>query len=145
MDRKNEMVREEDERYAELCELLGKLSHDDMERPGLTSDWTAKDLLGHLASWWAEAASELDRMRFGTFRLERRDLDEVNRRFFEANRDLDLNTVRAELAASRNRALDALWRLPELSPEAEEWFRESGALHYEEHLSDLRKFVEHES
>jgi hypothetical protein len=81
-------------------------------------------------------------MRFGTFRLERRDIDEVNRRFYEANRDLDLHTVRAELAASRNRALDALWRLSEVSPQAEEWFRESGELHYGEHMKDLSRFVE---
>ena len=89
-----------------------------------------------------EAASQLERMRFGTFRLERRDIDEINRRFYEANRDLDLHTVRAELAASRNRAFDALSRLPELNPQAEEWFRESGALHYGEHMKDLRRFVE---
>ena len=59
-----------------------------------------------------------------------------------ANRDLDLPTVRAELAASRTKGLDALWRLPELTPQAEEWFRESGALHYREHVPDLERFVD---
>jgi DinB superfamily len=141
-DRRSELFREEDEAWAELCGLLEKVPPADMERPGLNGEWSAKDLLGHLASWWAEAASQLERMRFGTFRLERRDIDEVNRRFYEANHDLDLHTVRAELAASRNRAFDALSRLPELNPQAEEWFRESGALHYGEHMKDLRRFVE---
>ena len=82
------------------------------------------------------------RMRFGTFRLERLDIDQINRRFFEANRDVDLNTIWAELHASRNKALEALWRVPEVTPQVEEWFAESGSLHYREHLPDLGRFVE---
>src|SRR2546421_6756533 len=141
-DRRSELFREEDVAWAELCGLLEKIPPGAMERPGLNGDWSPKDLLGHLASWWAEAASQLERMRFGTFRLERRDIDEVNRRFYEANRDLDLHTVRAELAAARNRAFDALSRLPELNPQAAVWVRESGALHYRAPIKDRRRFVE---
>src|SRR2546426_693517 len=125
-DRRSELIREEDVAWAELSGLLEKTPPADMGPPGLKGGWSPKDPLGHLASGWAEAASHLERMRFGTSRLERRDIDEINRRFYEANHDLDLHTVRAELAASRNRAFDALSRLPELNPQAEEWFRESG-------------------
>jgi hypothetical protein len=141
-DRKSELMREEDQGWSELRTALQTLKPEQMIKPGLTEDWSVKDLVGHLASWWAEANAELERMRFGTFRLERLDIDEINRRFYEANRDLDLETVLAEFFASRNRALDALWRLPELTAQAEEWFRESGAQHYREHLSDFRRFVE---
>jgi Protein of unknown function (DUF1706) len=141
-EHKGELIREEDQAWAELCGVLGSLSDDDLLRSGFTEEWTPKDMLAHLASWWAEAASELERMRFGTFRLERMDIDAINLRFHEANRDLDLHTVRAELAAARTKALDALWRLPEVTPQAEEWFRESGPLHYGEHLPDLRRFAE---
>jgi hypothetical protein len=31
--------------------------------------------------------------------------------------------------------------LPKVTPEAEEWFRESGPEHYQEHLDDLRAWV----
>ena len=55
---------------------------------------------------------------------------------------LDGIPLAVELAAARTKALDALWRLPEVTPEAEEWFRESGPLHYGEHAPDLRRFVE---
>src|SRR5256885_16329838 len=96
-DRRSELIREEDVAWAELCGLLEKVPPADMERPGLNGDWPPKDLLGHLASWWAEAASQLERMRFGTFRLERRDIDEANRRFYQANRDPELTTAPAEL------------------------------------------------
>src|SRR5438874_6304159 len=141
-DRRSELMREEDAAWADLDPLLHSLAPEQMTTPGVVGEWSVKDVMAHLASWWAEANAELERMRFGTFRLERRDIDEVNRRFYEANRDLDLGTVHAELYASRNKALEALWRLPELSPPAEEWFEESGPLHYAEHLPDLGRFVE---
>jgi hypothetical protein len=140
-DRKSELIREEDQAWSEVHELLDRLTPEQMTRPGLTPEWSVKDLKAHLASWWAEAKFELERMRFGTFRLERMDIDAVNRRFYEANRDLDLTTVRAELHAARNKALEALWNLDEVTPHAEEWFMESGPLHYREHLPDLERFV----
>jgi Mycothiol maleylpyruvate isomerase N-terminal domain len=140
-DRKTELIREEDQAWSELHALLGRLTPEQMTRPGLTPDWSVKDLKGHLASWWAEAKLELERMRFGTFRLERVDLDTINRQFYEANRDLDLAIIRAELHAARNKALEALWNLDEVTPHAEEWFLESGPLHYREHLPDLEGFV----
>ena len=31
--------------------------------------------------------------------------------------------------------------LPEVTPDAEEWFRESGPEHYQEHLPRLREWV----
>jgi hypothetical protein len=135
-------MREEDDGWGELRALVGGLESQHMTRIGtVTEEWSVKDLLAHLASWWAECNAELERMRFGTYRLERRDIDEINRRFYEANRDLDLDTVNVELHAARNMALDALWRLDELTPHAEEWFSESGALHYREHFPDLERFV----
>src|SRR5437588_6376493 len=134
-------MREEDAGWAEVRALVDPLTPEQRTRPGVTPEWSVKDVLAHLASWWAEANAELERMRFGTFRLERLDIDEINRRFSEANRDLDLETVNAELHAARNKALEALWHLDELTPRAEEWFSESGPLHYREHLPDLERFV----
>src|SRR5437763_15266613 len=114
-------MREEDDGWGELRALVGGLERQHMTRIGtVTEEWSVKDLMAHLASWWAEANAELERMRFGTFRLERRDIDEINRRFYEANLDLDLATVNAELHASRNKALEAIWKLDELTPHAEE-------------------------
>jgi hypothetical protein len=140
-DRRSELLRQEDEGWARVRALIDPLTPDQRTRPGVTPTWSVKDLMAHLASWWAEANAELERMRFGTYRLERRDIDEVNQRFYEANRDVDLETVTAELYAARNKALDALWKLPELTPHAEEWFAESGPLHYGEHIPDLERFV----
>lgn len=68
MDRRNELLREEAEGWAELSELLARLDPRQMEQQGLTEDWTAKDLLAHLGAWLREASEELDRMiHLGTY------------------------------------------------------------------------------
>ncbi|MFN2544056.1 MAG: DinB family protein [Actinomycetota bacterium] len=141
-DRKMELIRAEDEGWAQLCSILEGLSPSALETTRVTDDWTAKDMLGHLACWWAEAACVLERIRMGTHEPEKLDLDQMNARFFDAMRDVDLHTIRAELAASRNRALEELGRLEGLPPAAHEWFYETGPCHYDEHLRDLRRAVE---
>jgi hypothetical protein len=53
---------------------------------------------------------------------------------------MDLKTVKAEFAASRTRMVVEFGTLPEVTPAAVEWFEESGPLHYQEHLVDLRRW-----
>jgi hypothetical protein len=141
-DHRTEMIMAEDRGWNELCDLVERLDPHRLDQPGYSDEWSVKDLLGHLAAWWAEAAHALERIRMGTYTSEKLDIDGMNRRFFEAFRDTDADTVRAELWASRNRALEELWRLPEITKDADEWFMESGAEHYQEHLPELRRFVE---
>jgi len=69
------------------------------------------------------------------------DVDELNRYFYEANHDLPLSVVRAEMFSSRNRMLREWSLLPEITPKAEEWFVESGPEHYAEHSERLREWV----
>ncbi len=128
----------------ELRSLLDALSPQQVLEPGLTSEgWSIKDLLFHLGAWWAKAFNMLERVRAGTYdgKGEDASVDELNARFLEEGRRLDLATVKAELYAARNQALLGFGALPEVSPEAEEWFRESGPEHYNEHLDDLRAWV----
>jgi hypothetical protein len=114
-----------------------------MERPGLTDDgWTAKDLVFHVGAWLAECGLQLERIRMGTYTDPDQDTDELNRRFVEISRTMDLDTVFAELHAARNRALQAFGELPEVTPDAWEWFEESGPLHYEEHRKELEAWAD---
>ena len=66
----------------------------------------------------------------------------MNKAFYEANRDLPLSVVRAELWSARTRMLSEFNAPPEVTPLAEEWFMESGPKHYEEHLPRLREWAE---
>ncbi|MFL5799036.1 MAG: hypothetical protein ACJ77A_14045 [Actinomycetota bacterium] len=141
-DRRYELVREEDARWSELCDAIRAVPPDRLLQPGVTENWTGKDLLAHLGCWMAEAAGMLERIRLGTYESRRIDLDALNARFYDACRDLSLSDVRAEMEAARTRMFQEWGALPEVTPEAEEWFVESGPAHIAEHLPRLRSFLD---
>ena len=70
------------------------------------------------------------------------DTDGLNPRYLEEGRGQDLATVRAELAAcAQPRDGGVGGDRPSFPRRPQEWFEESGALHYHEHLADLRAFA----
>jgi hypothetical protein len=77
----------------------------------------------------------------GTYTPRRVDVDVFNKQFYQANKDLPLSVVRAECWSARNRMLEEWNALPELIPDAEEWFVESGPNHYAEHVERLRAWA----
>jgi hypothetical protein len=95
----------------------------------------------HVGAWLAEAARQLERIRAGTYVAEGDRVEERNRAWFALSQTLDVPTVRAELESSRLIAHEALAALNEVTPEAREWFEESAALHYAEHLPDLVRWL----
>lgn len=143
MDRRNELLKEEDEVWEEVRRIVDRLTPEQMEEPGMTeAGWSVKDLLWHFQCWTAESARQLERIRLGTYEEQDWDTDGLNQRYLEESRSLDLATVRACLSASRNRALQEWAALGELTPEAVEWFEESGPVHFREHLPKLRAWAE---
>lgn len=140
-DRRRELIDQEDARWADLCTALDGVPHDRLLEPGVTEDWTGKDLLAHLGCWMAEAANMLELMRFGNYEERTLDLDAMNAEFYEAMRDQPLRDVRAEMEAARTRMFQEWAALPEVTAAAEEWFVESGPAHIAEHLPQLRTFL----
>jgi hypothetical protein len=140
-DRKQELVRRDDEGWAELHELVHQLSDEQLVRDGYYDDWSVKDMLAHIASWYARTADVFEQMRMGTFRDEALDIEGLNRAWYETWRDQDIRIVRSELQAARSRTLEEWSRLQEITPQADEWFRETSYEHYEEHLPRLREWV----
>ncbi len=143
MDRRDELLKEEDEVWEEVCRILDRLTPEQMKESGMTeAGWSVKDLLWHFQCWTAESARQLERIRLGTYEEQDWDTDGLNQRYFEESRGLDLATVRACLSASRNRALQEWAAVGELTPEAVEWFEESGPVHFRDHLPELRAWAE---
>ncbi|MCA1726109.1 MAG: hypothetical protein LC722_00140 [Actinobacteria bacterium] len=140
-DVKSELLQAEDARYQELESLLQALDREQKERVGLTDRWSVKDLIGHLGSWCAESCVVLEQIRMGTHERRKLDIEAKNEEFTEVWKDVDLHAVQAELWSSRNRMLEEWGRLEEPNRLAQEWFRESGPKHYEEHLPRLREWV----
>jgi hypothetical protein len=98
--------------------------------------------MAHIASWQAEAGRVLQWIRNGTYVSDPIDVDAMNRDFYERNRELSIEVVRSELWSARTRMLIEWNALPEVTTEAEEWFRESGPLHYQEHLPRLKEWAQ---
>jgi Mycothiol maleylpyruvate isomerase N-terminal domain len=141
MDR-DELLAREDAAWQKLHAALSELSTEQLHTPTLNPEgWAPKDLMFHIGGWLAEAGRQLERMRAGTFTEPDLDVDAINDEWFELSRRLDLNSVEAELVSSRTRMLSELSALPELTPSAQEWFEESGELHYTEHLRELRSWI----
>lgn len=133
----------EDAGWSEFNGLIESLMPAQMEEPGYFPEgWSVKDLMGHIGSWQAEAGQVLEQIRMDTFRDDPVDLDKMNAFFFEANHDLPLSVVRAEMFSARNRMLREWSLLTEITPQAEEWFVESGPEHYAEHGGRLREWVQ---
>lgn len=143
MDRRTEEIAAEDVGWRELNDLIARLGREQRELPGVNAEgWTVKDLMWHIGCWSAECGCQLERIRMGTYEGWDVDTDERNAEWLAAGRTQDLRTVEAEWYSSRNRMLEEFGALAELTPEADEWFRESGPEHYAEHLGALRAFVE---
>jgi hypothetical protein len=141
MDRKREVGVVEDHAWGELWALLESIDPGRLEQPGYFEDWSAKDLMAHIGCWQAETVQVLEQIRCGTYVRFRVDVDGFNARFREATRDLPVRVVWAELCSARTRMPQEWSALPDVTPEAEEWFVESGPAHYAEHMVRLREWV----
>ena len=117
----------------------------------IDDEWTRKDVLAHLEAWERRVVDLLERLRAGTDPGERVETDELNARFFAADRDRTLADVRAGEAAAYERMVAAIegasdeelfdgdhfgWTNGE--PLAA-WFRGDGDEHYDEHLEQLTR------
>jgi hypothetical protein len=145
MGRREELLRAEERGWVELNALVGRLAPEQVERSGYAPDgWSVKDLMWHVACWSANCVRAFDQMRAGTFTGQtiEEDTETVNHRWFEQSRRLDLDTVRVEWFASRTLMVERFAAFEPLTPDADEWFDESGPIHYATHLADLRAWVE---
>lgn len=146
MDRRRELIDREDAAWAELHDALDAFPPEQLEAPILNEEgWSTRDVMFHIGAWLAEAGRQLERMRMGTFVEPELDVDELNARWLEVSKSVDGETAKAELMSSRTRMLQALGALPEITPEAQEWFEESGYLHYQEHLPELQAALRREA
>jgi hypothetical protein len=136
------LLADEDSGWIRLCAAVERFDDELLRRPGVTPDgWAVRDVLFHIAAWAADCGQQLERIRAGTFVPPDEDVEEQNRRWFELSRTMDVHLVRAELAASRTRMIEAFATLPEVTADAVEWFEESGALHYHAHVADLEAWA----
>jgi hypothetical protein len=131
--------------WKELVELFAQIPADRFDEPTVTPEgWSPKDVMFHVAAWMADAGHQLERMRAGTFNASEEtptSIQERNGQLFEASKAMEPSDVRIEFFSAHQRMCEELGEMPELTPEAVEWFEESGPLHYAQHIKDLRGWL----
>jgi hypothetical protein len=141
-----EMLDREDEGWRRLQAVFARVPADRFETPGVTPEgWSPKDLMFHVGAWLAECGRVLDQMKDGTFRSEEFSehgiIDRMNAAWFERSKEMGASDVRVLFESARVRARDSFGTLGEITPDAWEWFDESGPLHYEGHVNDLEAWL----
>jgi hypothetical protein len=129
--------------WYEIASLVRSLVPEECLEPGYYSDpdWTVRDVVAHLGTWLAEAASQFEQLIAGTYAGHDIDIEALNDRLLRAMQGQPWEVAWVQANAGRNRMLAAWYALPERSAEAAWWVRKSGGDHYEEHLPRLRDWV----
>jgi hypothetical protein len=145
MGRREDLLRLEDDSWWAVERVVEGVGPEQLERPGLGADaWSIKDLLWHLARWHEEAARVLGEGVWDAdpAATEPGWVDRLNAEALAAGRRMDLESARAGGRERRARMRSAFEALEEIPPAAQEWFEESGTLHYAEHADDLDRWME---
>ena len=145
MSKKNELLKMEEERWNEMCSLLDRVP--DWEKPGVADEWSAKDLLGHVAAWHACTMDRLEQFRTkGEMSKAPPDIDAFNAVTCEQNKDLSLHDVKVIAGASRHRFREELAMLKDEDAEKLERVIYGNAHgHYEEHIPQIEAYLAKEN
>jgi DinB family protein len=117
--------------------------------PGLVGEWSARELIAHMAYWAGHAAEAIhhrEQDRLDDFGEDELEVDERNAIVARVATETDLATVRQREEAafdallSRLRRADPVWLEDQVSygDTLENVIRDDGADHYREHTTDLR-------
>jgi len=147
---KAELQRRAIEAWQALKEEVESLSDSDLQQPGVTGDWSTKDLMGHLAFWTQLLAENLRLIAMGKgdemkWYGDEKTMDEWNEREWRLRRERPLSAIREELSDSWVTALQPLADLPDAKLQEEvkgasaaQWFALDTYEHCQEHLDQIR-------
>lgn len=127
-----------------VVELVRSLTPEQCVIPGYYVDpsWSVRDVMGHIATWLAEAGVQFERIHAGTYEGHDVDIDGLNAIFLDAMRNQPWEVAWTQANAGRTRMRQAWTELREPSEEAAWWIRKSAVDHYGEHLDRLREWVD---
>jgi hypothetical protein len=105
----------------DLERAIAEAGEERMEQPGSFGELTFKDVIAHLTGWRLTTAARLEAGLSGEEPVfpwpahleEDKDTDEINRWFFETNRDKPVADVRRESRETFDRVERAIATLPE--------------------------------
>jgi hypothetical protein len=141
------LEREELRIFEELISRFDSLAEAQMSIVGVASEWSAKDLLAHLAYWERAAAEQVREFEAGRSSAKKRtraQVERINREVVSANRATPRHLLREELILARSEIVAAMNRAPEelqeRSPPARSVYSQS-VRHRGHHLEQLDAWI----
>ena len=124
------------------------LSDAQLVKPGVTGDWSVRDILAHVTTWEEEALTHLPLILEGgtppRYSVRYGGLDAFNARMTEQKARLSLSAVRRQLDGTHRRLIDFIQRAPEDQLSRETRFRRRLRLdtysHYPQHAEAIRQW-----
>ena len=140
---------------AEYERLLAEVGEEKMLEPGLPGGWSVKDVIAHVNWYEREMVILLETSELAGSELWQLPADERNMPIHEQNKELPLEEVLAE----SNRVFESLWeqvseladgdlmeasRFDQMPEDWEPWqvIASNTYEHYQEHIPDIRAWVE---
>lgn len=143
--KKDELLVRVREARARLDAALGGLSEEDATRVGLTSEWSVKDCLAHIAMWEREGVRVLQDIFAGTYRPRYDDetIERRNRESVAEWRGRSYSEVSGELKEAHAEFVALLEGLPEEVDERTPGYKFIAGVtfdHMAHHAAQIEKF-----
>jgi hypothetical protein len=141
---REELLIRERESWADLKELIDAVPASRTDEPTVNPDgWSPKDVVWHLSCWNDFVRAQLETIRSGTFDADFDwNTEDNNARFLLAGHSVSFFQAVSALQTSREGVVLAMKRLEQVPPQALELFSEPAYRHMDDHLPELRRFLE---
>ena len=133
--------------WAALKESYAGLSDPRLTEPGVTGDWSVKDILAHVTTWEREALKHLPLILAGgrpPRYVRYGGIDAFNAKMTEEKRGLSLSEVLRQLEDTHGHLIDFVRRTPEAQCRRDTRFRRRLRLdtysHYPQHAEAIREW-----
>lgn len=111
------LLRKLDETWRDLLASYEGLTDADLLEPGVTGDWSVRDIIAHVTVWEEEAMKHLPLILAGgrppRYSVARAGIDAFNAKMTAANRSLSLSEVLRGRDATHRRLIGIVSALPE--------------------------------
>ena len=122
--------------WQELLTAVDGIPDARLAEPGVTGDWSVKDILTHIAYWEGDLVQTAERTLAGeTAVSDDTDVDLLNQRAYEDRRDWSVERVWDDLHRGHERMVTSIRACPSLTEDevkVETWE------HYEDHIASIR-------
>ena len=148
--KKQQLLKKLEQAWTSFKESYAGLSAEQLVEPGVTEDWSVKDILAHVSWWNEEALKHLPHTLQGIRPPRYKDLyggiDAFNAQMTEQKRVLTLSEVQKQLDETHLRLVEYLQSVPEeqiaSTPRFARRLRLDTYSHYPIHAQAIRKWRE---